>query len=133
MNISLTTTEKFETRHQGKSEKEIANMCKEIGVGSVDELIDQTIPENIRYKMPMNVVGALSESEFLNKIKVLGSKNKVFKSFIGSGYSDTVVPNVVLRNILENPAWYTAYTPYQAEIAQGVLRCCSISKLLSLI
>lgn len=121
MNISLTTTEKFETRHQGKSEKEIANMCKEIGVGSVDELIDQTIPENIRYKMPMNVVGALSESEFLNKIKVLGSKNKVFKSFIGTGYSDTVVPNVVLRNILENPAWYTAYTPYQAEIAQGRL------------
>lgn len=121
MNITLTTTEKFETRHQGKSEKEISEMCKEIGVGSVDELINETIPANIRYEKPLNVVGALSEREFLEKIRILGSKNKVFKSFIGTGYHDTVVPNVVLRNILENPAWYTAYTPYQAEIAQGRL------------
>lgn len=121
MNISLTKLEKFEDRHHGKSNAEIEEMCQVIGVQNLDELIDKTVPDNIRLKKELSLPAALSEREFLAKLKYIGSKNKVYKSFIGCGYYDTVVPNVILRNITENPAWYTAYTPYQAEIAQGRL------------
>ncbi len=121
MLINLESSEKFENRHHGKSQNEIDLMCKSIGVSSLDELIGQTIPENIRRKTSLDIPAGLSEIELQNKTNFLASKNKVYKSFIGTGYYDTITPKVILRNILENPAWYTAYTPYQAEIAQGRL------------
>jgi len=96
-------------------------MCASIGVSSPDELIAQTIPSNIRSEKALNLPAGLTEVQFQEKISGLAAKNKVYKTFIGCGYYDTVLPKVVQRNILENPAWYTAYTPYQAEIAQGRL------------
>jgi glycine dehydrogenase len=87
-------------------------MLGKIGVGSVAELIDKTIPAHIRLNRELHVTDALSEQEYLNHVTELGKKNKVFKSFIGMGYNETIVPSVILRNILENPGWYTAYTPY---------------------
>ncbi len=121
MLIDLNSPELFENRHQGKSEKEIAAMCDAIGVSSPDELIQQTIPANIRSEKALNLPSGLTEVQFQEKISGLAAKNKIFRTFIGCGYYDTVLPKVVQRNILENPAWYTAYTPYQAEIAQGRL------------
>ena len=121
MLIDLNSSERFENRHQGKTDAEIAALCQAIGVGSPDELINQTVPSNIRSGEPLRLPAGLSELEFQEKITALAAKNKIFKSFIGCGYYDTVLPKVVQRNILENPAWYTAYTPYQAEIAQGRL------------
>ena len=97
-------------------------MLKTIGVNSLDELIGQTIPARIRLKNPLNLPAAKSEFDYLNMLKQTASKNKVFKSFIGQGYYDVIVPGVIQRNILENPGWYTQYTPYQAEIAQGRLQ-----------
>lgn len=121
MKINLNTQESFESRHQGKSENDLQVMLKTIGADSLDTLINQTVPEQIRLQAPLNLPKAKSEVEFLADFKALAQKNKIFKSYIGTGYYDTVVPNVILRNILENPSWYTAYTPYQAEIAQGRL------------
>jgi len=113
--------EPFAHRHHGNNISSINEMLQTIGAESIDQLIDETIPEGIRLKERLNLPEAVSEVEFLNEFKQLASKNKIFKSFIGMGYYDTHVPKVILRNILENPAWYTAYTPYQAEIAQGRL------------
>jgi glycine dehydrogenase len=113
--------EKFENRHNGPDSQQIEDMLKVVKATSVDELIDQTVPANIRLKKPVNLPAAQSEFEFLQNFKKTASKNKVFKSFIGMGYYGTITPGVILRNILENPGWYTAYTPYQAEIAQGRL------------
>ena len=96
-------------------------MFKTIGVDSLEQLIYETVPDNILLKNPLNLDAPLSESEYLNHIQELGKKNKVFKSYIGLGYHPTVIPAVIQRNIFENPGWYTAYTPYQAEIAQGRL------------
>lgn len=96
-------------------------MLNAIGASSLDELIDQTIPKSIQLEKPLDLPLAKSEATFLKEFKELASKNRIFKSFIGMGYYDTFVPGVILRNILENPGWYTAYTPYQAEIAQGRL------------
>ncbi len=96
-------------------------MLQTVGVDSVDTLIDQTIPATIRLDHPLNLPAPKSEHQFLSDFKKLAQQNQVFKSYIGAGYYDTLTPNVILRNILENPAWYTAYTPYQAEIAQGRL------------
>ncbi|RYU96907.1 aminomethyl-transferring glycine dehydrogenase [Emticicia agri] len=121
MKINLNTQESFESRHQGKSENDLQAMLKTIGADSLETLINQTVPEQIRLQAPLNLPKAKSEADFLADFKLLAQKNKIFKSYIGTGYYDTTVPNVVLRNILENPAWYTAYTPYQAEIAQGRL------------
>ncbi|MBN7813250.1 aminomethyl-transferring glycine dehydrogenase [Algoriphagus sp. H41] len=121
MKINLSNAVKFESRHNGPTEGEISQMLEKIGASSLDELINQTVPESIRSPRPLDLPKAKLESEFLADFKKLASKNKVFKSFIGLGYYDTVVPGVVLRNVLENPGWYTAYTPYQAEIAQGRL------------
>ncbi|MBE9468124.1 MAG: aminomethyl-transferring glycine dehydrogenase [Bacteroidetes bacterium] len=115
------TTEKFSHRHNGPRVQEIDEMLKKIGVASVDELIDQTIPESIRLDKPMNLHEGISEYEYLKKIKKIASKNKLFKTYIGLGYYDTITPSVILRNVLENPSWYTSYTPYQAEISQGRL------------
>tara|TARA_Y100000782_G_C10188960_1_gene269020 strand:+ start:4175 stop:7039 length:2865 start_codon:yes stop_codon:yes gene_type:complete len=114
-------TDRFENRHIGPNDRDTAEMLRTIGVSSLDELIDLTVPKNIRYENPLNLAPAMTEYEFMNHINALGEKNKVYKTYIGLGYYDTIVPAVIRRNILENPGWYTAYTPYQAEIAQGRL------------
>ena len=121
MTLSLINRERFEDRHHGKIENNLHLMLQKIGVSSINELIDQTVPQGIRLPKPLQLPDALSEKEFLEQFRVIANKNQIFKSFIGMGYYDTIIPNVILRNILENPAWYTAYTPYQAEIAQGRL------------
>lgn len=121
MQINLSNAVKFESRHNGPTEAEIAEMLEKIGASSLQELINQTVPQTIQLQRPLNLPAAQLESEFLKNFKKLASKNKVFKSYIGLGYYDTLVPGVILRNVLENPGWYTAYTPYQAEIAQGRL------------
>lgn len=121
MKIDSQYTEKFESRHIGPAAHEAEEMLKVVKAKSLDELISQTIPANIRLKKPLNLPPAQSEFEFLKSFRKLASKNKIFKSFIGTGYYNTITPGVILRNILENPGWYTAYTPYQAEIAQGRL------------
>ncbi len=121
MHINLTSFEQFEDRHQGKSTAELERMCQTIGVENLETLIAQTVPELIRSNKSLDLPAALSEVQFLEKMKALGDLNKIYKSYIGCGYYDTIVPNVIKRNILENPSWYTAYTPYQAEIAQGRL------------
>ena len=96
-------------------------MLESIGASDLEQLIYETIPDDIRLKAPLQLEPALTEYEFLNHIRQLGNKNKVFSTYIGLGYHASVVPAVIQRNILENPGWYTAYTPYQAEIAQGRL------------
>ncbi len=111
----------FASRHIGPNSSETSEMLSSIGVKTIQELIDKTIPSQIRLANELKIDKALSEQEYLNHITDLGNKNKVFKSFIGLGYNETIVPSVILRNILENPGWYTAYTPYQAEISQGRL------------
>ena len=114
-------TNSFQLRHIGPNSDEQQKMLATIGVDSLDQLIHETIPDDIRLKNELNLTPAMSEYEYLNHIQELASKNKVFKSYIGLGYHEAIVPSVILRNILENPGWYTAYTPYQAEIAQGRL------------
>ena len=114
-------TDAFALRHIGPSENDLQHMFKTIGVDSLEQLIYETVPDNILLKNPLNLDAPLSEYEYLNHIQELGKKNKVFKSYIGLGYHPTVIPAVIQRNIFENPGWYTAYTPYQAEIAQGRL------------
>jgi glycine dehydrogenase len=111
----------FLRRHVGPSSKDIEEMLKTIDAPSLDALIDQTVPKQIRVKKPLALPAAKSESELLAELKGIADQNQVFKSFIGAGYHDTITPGVILRNILLNPGWYTAYTPYQAEIAQGRL------------
>ena len=113
--------ELFETRHIGTLGNDRELMLKEIGIDSIDKLVDLTIPEGIRLKNILNIPDAMSEFEYLNAVKEIGAKNKVYKTYIGMGYYNTIVPPVIQRNVLENPGWYTAYTPYQAEIAQGRL------------
>ena len=114
-------TDAFALRHIGPNENELQHMLKTIGAVSLDQLILETIPEDIRLKKPLNLAPAMTEYEFSNHIAELGNKNKVFKTYIGLGYNQAIVPAVIQRNIFENPGWYTAYTPYQAEIAQGRL------------
>ncbi len=113
--------DKFVSRHNGPREKEVQEMLKKIGVSSVDELIEQTVPANIRLKKPLKVGKAMTEFEYSKHLKALSKKNKVFRSYIGLGYYNNILPAVIQRNVFENPGWYTAYTPYQAEIAQGRL------------
>ncbi len=115
------TQNKFESRHIGPRKKDIETMLSKIGASSLDALIEETIPNTIRLRKPLSFGEALSEYEYLLQTKELGKKNKTFKSYLGLGYHNCVLPPVIQRNILENPGWYTAYTPYQAEIAQGRL------------
>jgi len=122
MTLNTAYQEKFQSRHIAPSQADTAKMLQTVGVKSLDELIDQTVPQRIRLKNPLNLPAAKSEFDYLNTLKQTASKNKVFKSFIGQGYYDVIVPGVIQRNILENPGWYTQYTPYQAEIAQGRLQ-----------
>lgn len=121
MKLNTKFTDQFVRRHIGPSEAQEQEMLKYVGVDSLEELIEQTIPSSIRLKQDMNLPSAVSEYRFLKEFKELASKNKVFRSFIGQGYYNTITPPVILRNVMENPGWYTAYTPYQAEIAQGRL------------
>ena len=114
-------TDAFALRHIGPRETDLQHMLQTIGVDSIEQLVYETLPDDIRLKAPLNLDPAMTEYEFANHIQELGKKNKVFKSYIGLGYHPTIVPAPIQRNIFENPGWYTAYTPYQAEIAQGRL------------
>ncbi len=111
----------FVNKHVGPRAEDLTKMLSVMGYESVEQLINVTVPEHIRLKEDLDLPDALSEQEYLNAIKTTGSKNKIFKNYIGLGYYGTVIPSVILRNVLENPGWYTAYTPYQAEISQGRL------------
>ena len=111
----------FAPRHIGPRGDDVAAMLKEVGASSLDALIDEAIPASIRLKAPLNLPDGESESAYLSRLKTIAKKNKVFRSFIGLGYSDTLTPSVIRRCVFENPGWYTPYTPYQAEIAQGRL------------
>lgn len=114
-------TDVFASRHIGIREEDIQHMLKTVDVENLEQLIFETIPAEIRLKKPLELEAPMSEHEFLSHIEELSKKNKVFKSYIGLGYHESLTPSVIKRNILENPGWYTAYTPYQAEIAQGRL------------
>ncbi|MBC7554714.1 MAG: aminomethyl-transferring glycine dehydrogenase [Taibaiella sp.] len=121
MNLFFVQNEEFTGRHIGPDEEETKEMLATIGVDSMDELIGRTVPAAIRMDHQLRIPEAQSEAEYLAKLKVLSLNNKVCKNYIGQGYYDTHTPSVILRNIFENPGWYTQYTPYQAEIAQGRL------------
>ncbi len=114
-------TDMFVSRHIGPREHEIEIILKKVGVSSIDELIDQTVPSDIRSKEKLNIEDGLTERQYYRKILDIAGKNKVYNTYIGMGYYDTITPAVILRNVLENPVWYTSYTPYQAEISQGRL------------
>ncbi len=121
MNLFEQQQAEFIGRHIGPTPIEIAEMLKQIKMHSVDELIEKTIPASIRLKQPLQTGNSMSEYEYLTTLKTIAQKNKVYKSYIGKGYYNTIMPSVILRNVFENPGWYTQYTPYQAEIAQGRL------------
>ena len=133
----LMFKENFTRRHIGPNSSELKTILDTIGVKSVEQLLEQTIPEKIRLKNDLSIPEGISEMEFLKEIKKLSSLNQKFKTYIGLGYHDTFTPSVIQRNILENPGWYTAYTPYQPEIAQGRLEAllnfqtmvCDITKM----
>ncbi len=111
----------FASRHIGPNDHDTKRMLKKIGVSSLNELIDKTVPPTIRMSGLLNLPSAMSEHEYLKHIKEISLKNKVFSNYIGQGYYDSIIPSVILRNVFENPGWYTQYTPYQAEISQGRL------------
>src|SRR5258707_10011572 len=129
MNAPLKTTAAaatdFVRRHIGPSPRDIQAMLESVGAKSLGELMGQTLPSSIRQTAPLDLGPALSEVEALSHMRELASQNQVFTSLIGQGYSGTILPAVIQRNILENPAWYTAYTPYQPEISQGRLEALS--------
>ena len=115
------TSDSFVKRHNGPRDHELPGMLNTIGVKSLDDLIEKTVPKSIMLGKPLSLPAAMSEYEYLNHIRSLGSKNKIYRSFIGQGYYRVAPLSVVIRNVLENPSWYTSYTPYQAEISQGRL------------
>ncbi|HYQ87944.1 MAG TPA: aminomethyl-transferring glycine dehydrogenase [Bacteroidota bacterium] len=117
----MSDAQAFSRRHIGPDDSEIREMLAELGVGSLEELILSAVPERIRTRRPLDLPAASPEHEVLRELREMASRNKIYRSFIGMGYADTITPAVIQRNVLENPGWYTAYTPYQAEIAQGRL------------
>ena len=119
--VPLTAADSFVPRHVGPSTSDIADMLGTLGYATLDDLIDATIPESIRFRKPLAIHEGRSEHEALAALRAIAMKNRIFRSYLGYGYHDTLTPPVIQRNILENPGWYTAYTPYQAEIAQGRL------------
>jgi glycine dehydrogenase len=121
MNLFEQQQNEFAGRHIGPNENETNAMLSAIGIDSLEELISLTIPDAIRIKDDLDIPAAVSEYEYLGELRKVAAKNKVFKTYIGQGYYDTITPSVILRNVFENPGWYTQYTPYQAEIAQGRL------------
>jgi glycine dehydrogenase len=120
-NKNITWTDDFSRRHIGPGDEDVAEMLRVIGVSSLDELMDQTVPQSIRFRQPLGIGPARGEFELIEELRGIAAKNTLLRSCLGMGYSDTITPPVILRNILENPGWYTQYTPYQAEIAQGRL------------
>ena len=121
MSLGQQDNEQFSDRHIGPRDSDVSAMLRSLGVSSLDELVGQTIPESIRINQDLNLPEGFSEEELLEYVDQISSQNKIFRSHIGTGYYDTIVPPVIARNVLENPGWYTAYTPYQAEISQGRL------------
>ncbi|MBX2820476.1 MAG: aminomethyl-transferring glycine dehydrogenase [Rhodothermaceae bacterium] len=121
MSIPLSYTDSFSNRHNGPSQEDVDEMLKVLGKKSLDELIKESVPESILHQKPLALNEPLSEYEFLQRVKEISEENEIYRSFIGMGYYDTITPPVIQRNILENPSWYTQYTPYQAEISQGRL------------
>ncbi len=121
MNINLSSTDRFERRHIGPTDATREDMLRTIGADSMEQLISETVPAAIRRQTPIQTPEALSEFGYLRELRAIAGKNRIFSNYIGQGYYGTVVPPVIQRNILENPGWYTQYTPYQAEIAQGRL------------
>ncbi|WP_394353189.1 hypothetical protein [Mucilaginibacter humi] len=119
MKLNTAYEEKFEGRHIAPNEADTAEMLKATGVATLDELIAQTVPAKIRLKNPLNLPAAKSEFAYLKDLKQTASKNKVYRSYIGRGYYDVIVPGVIQRNILENPGWYTQYTPYPSRDCPG--------------
>src|SRR5215467_15537890 len=115
MNLFEQQSNEFIPRHIGTIGQE-KEMLKTIGISGLDELIGKTIPSSIRTHEKLNLPDAVSEAELLSELKEISLLNKTFRSYIGQGYYDTIVPSVILRNVFENPGWYTKYTPYQAEI-----------------
>ena len=112
---------KFSDRHIGPRSNDVKEMLSQVNASSIDKLINETIPAQIHLEREMSLPDALSESRFIEHMKDIAKKNKNYRSYIGMGYFNTILPGVIQRNILENPGWYTAYSPYQAEIAQGRL------------
>src|SRR3954470_14877537 len=113
--------DRFVDRHIGPDAKDFEEMLAVLGVANLDELIDKTVPASIRLKKALDLPAGRSEFGLLREVEQIAARNQVFRSYLGMGYSDTVTPPVILRNILENPGWYTQYTPYQPEISQGRL------------
>ena len=114
-------SKEFIYRHIGPSEEEQKTMLKTVGYSSLEDLMENTVPEKILLKNELKINDPLSENDALKKLKSISKQNKIFRNFIGMGYYNSFTPNVILRNILENPGWYTSYTPYQPEVAQGRL------------
>ena len=114
-------TDLLSGRHIGIEEKDMEHMLSTVGVKSLDELINQTIPSNIRLKKQQDLPAPMTEREYIEHVNALGAKNKLFTSYIGMGWYDSITPAVIQRNVLENPVWYTSYTPYQSEVSQGRL------------
>lgn len=121
MELRITSFDNFAKRHIGPNETDVQEMLKVIGVNSLEQLIDETVPENIRIREELKIADSVTEYQYLQNLRKHAQKNKVYRSYIGLGYYNTITPSVIRRNILENPGWYTQYTPYQAEIAQGRL------------
>src|SRR5688572_8275016 len=121
MSLLEKQANEFIPRHIGPNEADTRAMLKTIGETSVAALVDKTVPTGIRMQKPLRIPPAMSEHEYLKHIKEISLRNKVFSNYIGQGYYDTITPSVILRNVFENPGWYTQYTPYQAEISQGRL------------
>ena len=119
--MEMESERRFANRHIGPRPRDVEEMLGSMGLGSLAELIDQTVPESIRLKTDLDLPEASSEHALLGRLHEIGALNRVFRSYIGLGYHDTITPGVIQRNILENPGWYTQYTPYQAEISQGRL------------
>src|SRR5471030_589572 len=113
--------EPFQSRHIGPDAEETAAMLKVVRAPSLDALMDEAIPARIRLEAPLNLPEAQSEHQFIKELRAIGARNQIARSFIGYGYYDCITPSVILRNVLENPGWYTQYTPYQSEISQGRL------------
>ena len=122
MSISIDPKSDFVRRHIGPGKAETQEMLEFLGYSEMEGLISDTVPEAIRLNRPLDLPAAVPEHVLLKEIRAIANENKIFRSYIGQGYYDTLVPGVILRNILENPGWYTQYTPYQAEISQGRLQ-----------
>ena len=124
MDLRAKQQDEFIGRHIGPNEQETAEMLRTVGVNSVDELIEKTVPASIRLQGPLQVSDPISEFDYLLHISALGKQNELKKDFIGMGYYGTITPSVILRNLFENPGWYTQYTPYRPRSPKGVLKVC---------